>query len=124
MRRLCATARIFAGLTKSRPRPGLATLPLAQSTQYAVSTPYRAEACESICSLSFEGVTDEIWKVAAAANYSCISIRDWETLNFLYPTFCIRERSTLELNAESRRILSSMLTVFPTGRIFILAGAE
>lgn len=33
----------------------------------------------------FEGATDEIWK-AAAADYSCISIRDRETLNFLYPT--------------------------------------
>lgn len=33
----------------------------------------------------FEAVTDEIWK-AAAPNYSCISIRDRETLNYLYPT--------------------------------------
>jgi hypothetical protein len=33
----------------------------------------------------FEAVTDEIWK-SAASNYSCIAIRDRETLNYLYPT--------------------------------------
>ena len=33
----------------------------------------------------FGTVTDEVWK-AAASNYSCLSIRDRETLNYLYPT--------------------------------------
>lgn len=32
----------------------------------------------------FGALTDEVWK-AAASNYSCLSIRDRETLNYLYP---------------------------------------
>jgi hypothetical protein len=33
----------------------------------------------------FGTLTDEVWK-AAASTYSCLSIRDRETLNYLYPT--------------------------------------